>query len=357
MLLHDTCLPTELVLPVNQTAIATTFKDCNGAVLTPGVQLAKCSDIPGPTPVTAGANVTVTGAGTAVSPYVVSAAAAAVPNGSETKVTAGANVTVSGAGTTASPYVVAAIAGALPDGSETKVTAGANTSVTGAGTTASPYVVNAIAGALPDGSETKVTEGAGINVTGTGTTANPYVVEAEPPVAETGVPATGPAAAPANLNVRNFATSVIGEVWEYLPTIGWRVVSDFYNASVSQTTNLPIGGFTTTHALTVPRSGVIDISVGTFVSCVNFPAAEGTVSATYLLKNGGLITRIGAVSNFTGAPFMASAEHGGGRVGVAVAAGDLISVVSAAEQVVGGVRTQAGTSRASNDHLAYTYTK
>lgn len=127
---------------------------------------------------------------------------APVADGSETKLTAGTNVTVSGAGTTASPYVVAAttptpttpaltivgnqltivggntvaIPAATPaDGSETKVIAGANTTVTGAGTTASPYVVAAGAGA-----STVVTSGVGNVVSGAGTTGSPYVVTEVP---------------------------------------------------------------------------------------------------------------------------------------------------------------------------------
>lgn len=91
------------------------------------------------TKVTAGTNVTVTGTGTSVNPYVVNVTAA---NGSETKVTAGTNITMTGTGTSASPYVVNATAAT---GSETKVTAGNNITLTGAGTTASPYVVSVTA--------------------------------------------------------------------------------------------------------------------------------------------------------------------------------------------------------------------
>lgn len=61
-------------------------------------------------------------------------------DGSETKVSAGTNVSVTGAGTNENPYVVNAVAA---NGSETKVTAGTNVTITGTGTAASPYVVNA----------------------------------------------------------------------------------------------------------------------------------------------------------------------------------------------------------------------
>lgn len=62
-------------------------------------------------------------------------------DGSETKLSAGINITITGDGTAVSPYVVNAVGGAIPDGSETKVTAGTNTTVSGSGTVASPYVV------------------------------------------------------------------------------------------------------------------------------------------------------------------------------------------------------------------------
>jgi uncharacterized protein (TIGR02145 family) len=121
------------------------------------------------TKVTAGTNVTVTGSGTSISPYIVGALSG---DGSETKVTAGTNVTVTGSGTTGSPYLVDAAGG---DGSETKVTAGTNVTVTGSGTSGSPYLVDAAGG---DGSETKVTAGTNVTVTGSGTSASPYIVDA-----------------------------------------------------------------------------------------------------------------------------------------------------------------------------------
>ena len=97
-----------------------------------------------------------------------------IPDGSETKVQAGANTTVTGAGTASNPYIISS-ASATPDGSETKVTAGTNATVTGTGTTADPYVINSTS-ATPDGSETKVTAGTNVTVSGSGTTASPYVV-------------------------------------------------------------------------------------------------------------------------------------------------------------------------------------
>jgi len=71
----------------------------------------------------------------------------ALPDGSETKITQGSNVTITGAGTTASPYVVNSSyvdTVTTVDGSETKVTSGTNTTITGSGTTATPYIVNSM---------------------------------------------------------------------------------------------------------------------------------------------------------------------------------------------------------------------
>jgi hypothetical protein len=68
------------------------------------------------------------------------------PDGSETKVDAGANVTVTGSGTAADPYVISSVGGGGDpvDGSETKVNAGANVTVTGSGTAADPYVISSV---------------------------------------------------------------------------------------------------------------------------------------------------------------------------------------------------------------------
>jgi hypothetical protein len=162
----------------------------------PGVTYDPATGVIGspPTVVQAGTNVTVTGAGTSASPYVVSSAGGSAA----TVVEAGANVTVTGTGTGADPYVVAAdpvtcddvrpclsagpgvtydpatgVIGSPP----TVVQAGTNVTVTGAGTTASPYVVSSAGGG---GVSTVVTAGPNVTVTGAGTLADPYVVAADP---------------------------------------------------------------------------------------------------------------------------------------------------------------------------------
>jgi hypothetical protein len=116
-------------------------------------------------------------------------------NGSETKISAGANVTVTGAGTTGSPYIISATAGGGPAGVTSvnltmpsaftvlggPITSAGTFSVTANGT-ASDYIAGNGAilpfPAIPtyDGSETKISAGPGIGVTGSGTTGSPYVI-------------------------------------------------------------------------------------------------------------------------------------------------------------------------------------
>ena len=101
--------------------------------------------------VAAGTNITVTGDGTTATPYIISAAGGATPDGSETIVTAGTNVTLTGTGTNADPYIINSTdTDTIADGSETIVNAGTNTTITGVGTAADPYIVNAAAGAETD---------------------------------------------------------------------------------------------------------------------------------------------------------------------------------------------------------------
>jgi hypothetical protein len=64
-------------------------------------------------------------------------------DGSETKLTAGVNISLTGSGTASSPYIINANGA---DGSETKLTAGVNISLTGSGTASSPYIINANGG-------------------------------------------------------------------------------------------------------------------------------------------------------------------------------------------------------------------
>jgi 3D (Asp-Asp-Asp) domain-containing protein len=203
--------------------------------------------------VQAGPNITVTGNGSGGAPYVIGTSgggggtvtcddvrpclsagpgvdydpATGVIAAEPTVVQAGANVTVTGAGSTASPYVVAADPVTCDDvrpclsagpgvdydpatgviaAEPTVVQAGANVTVTGTGSAANPYIVNAAGGGTGGvtcadvrpclvagpgidydvatgtiaAEPTVVQAGANVTVTGAGSTASPYVVAADP---------------------------------------------------------------------------------------------------------------------------------------------------------------------------------
>lgn len=95
------------------------------------------------TAISQGSNVTITGTGTTLDPYIISATDTnTIADGSETKLSQGSNVTITGIGTTANPYVISSSGGAVADGSETKINQGANITITGVGTSVSPYIIN-----------------------------------------------------------------------------------------------------------------------------------------------------------------------------------------------------------------------
>ena len=148
----------------------------------------------------AGANVTITGSGTAADPYIVNATGGA--GGSSTLVgttatfadgnsidlatlqqflTAGTNVTLTGTGTQADPWVVNATVASLAgttitfaDGSSvdlstlgTVIQAGTNVTITGTGTAGDPYIINATVATYDATS--------GVLTFADGQTINPYV--------------------------------------------------------------------------------------------------------------------------------------------------------------------------------------
>jgi hypothetical protein len=137
-----------------------------------------------------------------------------VVDGSETKINAGTNITKSGTGTTLDPYVISA--NFTP--SQTIIEEGTNVSIDGEGTSSEPYVINvdlsnlgivktvnnqvtapdqtlslinsetsgkvlttkeyvqSIVPATPNGSETIINPGTNITIAGNGTVATPYVI-------------------------------------------------------------------------------------------------------------------------------------------------------------------------------------
>ena len=138
------------------------------------------------------------------------------PDGSETKLIKGANITITGTGTTLDPYEISADS----QTSQTYINEGNNINITGNGTQLTPYIINAdltdlgiiktvnnevisptqslsiinneptgkvlttkeyvqsIIPNTPDGSETKLNSGSNITITGSGTISNPYIINA-----------------------------------------------------------------------------------------------------------------------------------------------------------------------------------
>lgn len=136
------------------------------------------------------------------------------PDGSETKLIEGTNITITGTGTTLDPYEISADS----QTSQTYINEGDNINITGIGTLLNPFVINAdltdlgivktvddeviapgqtlaiingestgkvlatkeyvqsIIPATPNGSETKLEAGDNVTITGTGTTLDPYIV-------------------------------------------------------------------------------------------------------------------------------------------------------------------------------------
>ena len=121
----------------------------------------------------------------------ITVAAGVIPDGSETKVTAGTNISVTGAGTIATPYVI--------NSTDTNTTYSAGTALSLVGTTFNNTApdqtvvltqggATTITGTYPnftisstntiaDGSETKINSGTTTSTSGVGTTGSPYVIE------------------------------------------------------------------------------------------------------------------------------------------------------------------------------------
>lgn len=136
------------------------------------------------------------------------------PDGSETKLIEGTNITITGIGTTLDPYEISADSQI----SQTYINEGDNINITGIGTQLNPYIINtdlndlgivktieneviapaqslsiingestgkvlttkeyvqSIIPATPNGSETKINQGNNVTITGVGTIANPYII-------------------------------------------------------------------------------------------------------------------------------------------------------------------------------------
>lgn len=159
-----------------------------------------------------GANITITGTGTTLDPYEISADSQT----SQTYINEGDNINITGIGTLLNPFVINAdltdlgiiktlddevispgqtisiingeptgkvlvtkeylesVIPSIPDGSETKINPGDNVTITGSGTTLSPYTINS----NPEGSVIYINEGSNVTISGTGSIEDPYVINA-----------------------------------------------------------------------------------------------------------------------------------------------------------------------------------
>ena len=157
-----------------------------------------------------GSNVTITGIGTIVNPYIISSNSEI----SETYIEEGDNVVITGTGIISDPYIintnlddlgivktinnevispgqslsiinneptgkvlvtkeyVQSIIPSTPDGSETKINSGSNITITGSGTILNPYIINA----SNESSVSYINAGDNIEITGSGNISNPYII-------------------------------------------------------------------------------------------------------------------------------------------------------------------------------------
>ena len=157
-----------------------------------------------------GSNITITGTGTTLDPYEISADSQI----SQIYINEGDNINITGNGTQLTPYIINAdltdlgivktinneviapgqslsiinnettgkilttkeyvqsIIPSTPDGSETKLNSGNNISITGSGTISNPYIINSISNA----GSVYINSGDNVEIIGNGTVENPYVI-------------------------------------------------------------------------------------------------------------------------------------------------------------------------------------
>lgn len=342
MLLHTNCLPTELDKPANQSVIAATFLGCDDVPLTPDTKLAKCSDIPAAQTLTlVGQTLSISGGNSVALPAGADDQQLSI-SGNVISLTDGGSVTL--------PTSVAPIPQVLGIAGNTISLSGGGGSVT------LPAAATATITTQEEGTNvsTAVTtlNAVGPNVTMTGTGATATITVNVAPVVATGVPATGPAAAPANLNVRNLAVSTLDEVWEYLPTIGWKPVADLYTTEVlkSTPTPTPIGAWTPAVSVVAPRSGTVVITTVATVAPANFYSMSSSgIRVDGIVKSYDNNDVAGTTGSAFGSP--PSISYQGTNSATAwsgrVAAGDLIELVGL---------TVSDTGSINNPILTVTYT-
>ena len=266
---------------------------------------------------------------------------ATLPDGSETKINSGANVNVSGLGTTASPKVinavtncleVAACVAALPVG------AAAIAGVTPVLSSDGQFHVLPVSSAVISTQDEGVAVSAAVvalnfvgpNVSATGAGATTTITVNTAAITSTGVAATGPVAAPANQTVRNIQKSSINEVWEFIPSIGWRVVADRYTVEVINAIPFTLIASTPTVSVSTiaPRAGTI-IATG-FVAATNgnYNSIGASLVVNGVVKCSNAVDIIGptGVSTSGGSVYSAASLSAIAAFTGNVAAGDVIGM-------------------------------
>ena len=279
-----------------------------------------------------GTNITITGTGTILDPYEISADSQI----SQTYINEGDNINITGIGTLLNPFVINAdltdlgivktvddeviapgqtlaiingestgkvlttkeyvqsVIPAVPNGSETKVTAGTNVSVTGVGTTLNPYVINSTSVDNP----IYIDAGTNVEITGSGDIENPYIVNALGVQSVTGdiVDITDPENPIVTLP--NFKTingeSIVGT--------GDIETEDNLQKIITYPTDFTGTNYTITNSdhnyVIFINNGTVDVSI-TIDSSVNIPnfsvgfIQEGSGTVTHLTSGVSLINTIG----------------------------------------------------------------
>lgn len=247
----------------------------SGATLSPsGTGVIESNNISGT--ISAGTNVTITGGGTTVSPYVI---------GTSGGTTAGFNTLTSGTNTTAA-MVVGSGASLSPTGTGTitpsnvtsLITAGTNVTVTGSGTTSSPYVINstntastafsALASSTNTTAAMVVGTGASLAATGTGTITPTNVTSLITAGSNVTITGSGTVASPYNIATTSLSTTgspASGNLTKFSGT--------------TTVTNADLAGDVTTSGTTTTTLATVNGTIGSFTNANITVNAKGLITA------------------------------------------------------------------------------
>jgi hypothetical protein len=356
------CFTNELELPINQTVIAAVFNDCNGDPLTPGAQLAKCSDIPtaaAPQTLTlSGQTLSISGGNSVTLPDQDTDAQQLSISGNVVSLTNGGSVTLP---TTAAPVpqtlsisgnTVSLSGGGgsvlVPDNDAQTLSLSGNTlSIAGGNSVTLP------AGATPVFATPAEAQA------GTSTTLhiNPAdLVARENIPAQTGVSNDVTTIPAPTASQSPWAVNQLGEVLHYAPGVGWQVVNNRFGAQIVQpagTIPTPVSAWATAVSLMAPRAGRVVVTGHIVVDSSMFSAVAGGIAVNGVNKtasNSDSVGPIGTPSTFAGSS--GTATHNISSVNAAiswtgnVAAGDIIQLQ--------GI-TVAATGQMRLGNLEYTY--